>query len=172
MANKQYWLHIGDGQYGPLTAGEVRARAAEPERTYIWTAGMATWQRLDRAAGFWPPEDEDETDNGNTASETVAAETGQSADTAAEAAAAEAAATPRPPKPATNFFWAIFCTLLCCQPLGLAALILSAMTHTEYRLGHYDKAERYSRHCEMLIMVSIALGLVCVPVSLIITLLA
>lgn len=55
------------------------------------------------------------------------------------------------PKPDNNMVWAILCTVLCCLPLGIAAIVSASKVDGYYMSGHYDaavdaaeKAKKYS----------------------------
>lgn len=49
-----------------------------------------------------------------------------------------------PPKPDNNLVWAILCTLLCCLPLGIVAIIKASAVDNLYAQGNYDEACRAS----------------------------
>lgn len=78
---------------------------------------------------------------------------------------------PIPECPPTNLVWAILATVLCCQILGIVAIIYAAQVESKYRLGQYDLARKYSDRAAIWCMVSFAAGLVYVPVALIVALL-
>lgn len=44
-------------------------------------------------------------------------------------------------KPDNNMLWAILCTLFCCLPLGIVAIINAAKVDGLYRSGDYDGAQ-------------------------------
>jgi uncharacterized membrane protein YjgN (DUF898 family) len=47
-----------------------------------------------------------------------------------------------PPKPDNNLVWAIVCTVACCLPLGILAIIESTKVDKLYAQGDYSGAER------------------------------
>ena len=56
-------------------------------------------------------------------------------------------------KPDNNLVWAILCTLFCCLPLGIVAIINSAKVDDLYRSGDYvgaqeaaDKSKKYVQY--------------------------
>ncbi len=57
------------------------------------------------------------------------------------------------PKPDNNMLWAILCTLFCCLPLGIVAIINAAKVDGLYRSGDYsgaqeaaDNAKKYAQY--------------------------
>ena len=83
---------------------------------------------------------------------------------------------PQPPMPQppvapeaeapTNLVWAVIATVMCCQITGIIAIVYGAMTSTANSAGNYEKARHYSDIAQIWVMVSIALGLVYMPVAL------
>lgn len=83
---------------------------------------------------------------------------------------------PQPPMPQppvapeaeapTNLVWAVIVTVMCCQITGIIAIVYGAMTSTANSVGNYEKARHYSDIAQIWVMVSIALGLVYMPVAL------
>lgn len=47
-------------------------------------------------------------------------------------------------KPESNMVWAILCTLFCCLPLGVVAIINAAKVDNLYRQGDYTGAKQAS----------------------------
>ena len=50
-----------------------------------------------------------------------------------------------PPRPESNMVWAILCTVLCCMPLGVVAIIYASGVDSAYNSGNYEEAERKSK---------------------------
>ena len=88
---------------------------------------------------------------------------------------------PQPPMPQppvapeaeapTNLVWAVIVTVMCCQITGIIAIVYGAMTSTANSAGNYEKARHYSDIAQIWVMVSIALGLVYMPVALLMVML-
>ena len=78
---------------------------------------------------------------------------------------------PAPECPPTNLVWAIIATVLCCQILGIVAIIYAAQVESKYRMGQYDLAQKYSDRAAIWCMVSFAAGLVYVPIAIIVAML-
>lgn len=44
--------------------------------------------------------------------------------------------------PDTNLVWAILCTVLCCLPLGIVAILKSTSVEKLWNQGRYDEAKK------------------------------
>lgn len=75
-------------------------------------------------------------------------------------------AVPDEPCPPAYLAWSIIVTILCCQVLGIAAIICSAQTKQAYNRGNMTKARKMSDWAQWLIILSIVLGLLALPVQL------
>ena len=65
-----------------------------------------------------------------------------------------------PPKPKTYLVAAILVTLLCCLPVGIAAIIYSTQVDSKYARGDYAGAAAASKRASVLSWVSFGVGLV------------
>lgn len=70
------------------------------------------------------------------------------------------------PCPPAYLVWSIIVTLLCCMPLGVAAIIFSAQVKQAYNRGNLAKAEKMSEWAQWMIILSIVLGLITMPLQL------
>lgn len=70
------------------------------------------------------------------------------------------------PCPPAYLAWSIIVTLLCCQLLGIAAIICSAQTKQAYNQGNLEKAKKMSDWAQWLIILSIVFGLLALPIQL------
>lgn len=75
-------------------------------------------------------------------------------------------AQPSEPCPPAYLPWSIIVTILCCQPLGIAAIICSALTKQAYNRGNMQKATKMSDAAQWLIILSIVFGLIALPLQL------
>ena len=50
-----------------------------------------------------------------------------------------------PPRPDSNMVWAILCTVLCCLPLGIVAIVQASGVDSAYNAGNYAEAERKAK---------------------------
>lgn len=84
--------------------------------------------------------------------------------------AAAGAEGERPAMPPTFLLWSVLCTICCCFPPGIAAIIFSMMVSSRYHNGDYEGAARASRMAEIWIIVSFVLGVLSaslyIPLSL------
>lgn len=67
------------------------------------------------------------------------------------------------PCPPAYLAWSIIVTLLCCQLLGIVAIICSAQTKQAYNRGDVEKAKKMSDWAQWLIILSIVFGLLSLP---------
>lgn len=67
------------------------------------------------------------------------------------------------PCPPAYLAWSIIVTLLCCQLLGIVAIICSAQTKQAYNRGNIEKAKKMSDWAQWLIILSIVFGLLSLP---------
>ncbi|MDE6137547.1 MAG: CD225/dispanin family protein, partial [Muribaculaceae bacterium] len=72
-----------------------------------------------------------------------------------------------PPRPSAFLAWSIILTLCCCTPFSLAAVVTGALTTQRYNRGDYEGAQRMSGITEWLVIISITLGIVGLPISMI-----
>ncbi len=48
------------------------------------------------------------------------------------------------PRPDSNLVWAILCTIFCCLPLGIVAIVYAAKVDSLYNSGAYEEAQQAS----------------------------
>ncbi|MBQ1222438.1 MAG: CD225/dispanin family protein [Alistipes sp.] len=58
-------------------------------------------------------------------------------------------------RPKNYLVWSILATLLCCLPLGIAAIIYSVRVDSEWSAGHHEEAVRASGLAKKLVLVSV-----------------
>lgn len=51
--------------------------------------------------------------------------------------------------PDTNLVWAILCTVLCCVPLGIVAIVKSTSVEKLWNQGRYDEARKAANDAKM-----------------------
>lgn len=160
----EYWVIINDSQQGPLSLDEVMALGITPE-TPVWYSGLESW-----TVAADVPE--------------IAAVLSGSADCVEippipeippVPVVEEAAVQPVgqiqpagdiPPCPATYLVWAILCTIFCCLPLGIPAIIYATQVSACYRKGDYDGARDRSEKAALWVIVSFVVGLVSMPLQI------
>ena len=171
MATK-YWVNIDGIQSGPISRDELADMDFNPEVTYVWHQELDDWHRIDQLSEF---------------ADIVAGKSVQQSVTPPPIPSEPEmpivppmpsepeipVVPPVPPVPApseaeapTNLVWAVIVTVMCCQITGIIAIVYGAMTSTANSAGNYEKARHYSDIAQIWVMVSIALGLVYMPVAL------
>lgn len=80
-----------------------------------------------------------------------------------QAAQAPVNAEPCPP---AYLAWSIVVTILCCQILGVAAIVCSCLVKSNYNRGNLVKANKLSNATQWLIILSIVLGLMMMPLQI------
>ena len=159
MATK-YWVNIDGIQSGPISRDELADMDFNPEVTYVWHQELDDWHRIDQLSEF---------------ADIVAGKSVQQSVTPPPIPSEPEmpVVPPVPPMPApseaeapTNLVWAVIVTVMCCQITGIIAIVYGAMTSTANSAGNYEKARHYSDIAQIWVMVSIALGLVYMPVAL------
>ena len=50
----------------------------------------------------------------------------------------------QPPMPENNLVWAVLCTVLCCMPLGIVAIVYSTKVDSAYAEGRQEDAKDYA----------------------------
>lgn len=68
--------------------------------------------------------------------------------------------TPRPPKPDNNMAIAILCTICCCLPLGIVAVIKASNVNSLYVMGQYEAAELAAVEAKKWSIIGIVIGFV------------
>ena len=69
----------------------------------------------------------------------------------------------QPPCPPTYLIWSIFITCCCCQPGGIAGIIMAIVARNRYNNGDYRGARRMSEYIQWVLIISIVLGLMSIP---------
>ncbi len=159
------WIYLNGVQQGPYTLDEIAAMNIQAS-TPVWYEGLPQWLPASEA----PATASLFSDSGDQYVEVCVAETRleeEQSDSAAnrQTVRQQEAEDMRPPCPPTYMGWSIFATLCCCTPGGIVAIIYTALTTSNYNQGNYDKAAKMSEYAQWAIMISIALGIVLMPLS-------
>lgn len=185
----EYWTIIDDRHAGPYTADELIGMGIKPDSP-VWTSGLPDWveaseiEELRIAIGLRdqaPATEPVAPPRAAAAPEPAPAPAPEPTPAAAPAPAQEWQPQPAPhprwewqqpqavpdePCPPAYLAWSIIVTILCCQVLGIAAIICSAQTKQAYNRGNMAKARKMSDWAQWLIILSIVLGLLALPVQL------
>jgi len=158
------WIHVNGVQQGPYSKEQIEAMHL-PAATPVWYEGLAQWMPACQA-----PELADLFGDASGAAVGNISDNGAGSVTSYSAAPASAAAVVAadvPPRPAAFLAWSIILTLCCCTPFSLAAVVCGAVTNMRYSRGDYEGARRMSRVTEWLVIISITLGIVGLPLSMV-----
>lgn len=160
-------------QQGPYSKEQVAAMRL-PAATPVWYEGLAQWVPACQAPeladlyGGAPAEEATPQEGEETIVATEVVEEPQPdyarACGTTRTYAAEAADMPKCPP--TFLAWSIILTLCCCTPFSIAAIVCGALTNSRYNSGNYDGARRMSHATEWLVIISITLGIVGLPLSM------
>ncbi len=189
MATK-YWVNIDGIQSGPISRDELADMDFNPEVTYVWHQELDDWHRIDQLSEFadivagksvqqsvTPPPIPSEPEEPivppvpPVPSEPEMPVVPPVLPVPSEPEVFIVPSVPPVPAPSeaeapTNLVWAVIVTVMCCQVTGIIAIVYGAMTSTANSAGNYEKARHYSDIAQIWVMVSIALGLVYMPVAL------
>lgn len=70
-------------------------------------------------------------------------------------------------KPDNNLVWAILCTVLCCMPLGIVAIIKATSVDTLWTAGKYDEAEKAAQDARKWAIIGAVSGFVAITIYII-----
>lgn len=185
----EYWTIIDDRHAGPYSADELIGMGIKPDSP-VWTSGLPDWveaseieelkiamEMRDRQAQapvaapeepaiapepipepvqeYPPRQPEPQPMSGNPCPQEAPRWEWQ-----------QEATVPDEPCPPAYLAWSIIVTILCCQVLGIAAIICSAQTKQAYGRGNLAKAKKMSEWAQWLIILSIVFGLMGLPLQL------
>lgn len=191
MTGMQYWINQDGVQAGPVSREELEKMNIGPA-TYVWRSGLADWVKIvdvpeladlitSRVAELPTPPELPAGGGDCATAEQEPQGVYEGNAVPSEDVRDEAAAEPVqtvwqqqvrsedvPECPPTNLAWAVVSIVLCCVPVGIAALVLSLKVTSCYRAGDYAKAKRMSEWSAWLCILSIIMGLVWSPISVLI----
>lgn len=187
----EYWTIIDDRHAGPYSADELIGMGIKPDSP-VWTSGLPDWveaseieelriamEMRDRQAQapvaapeepaiapepipepvqeyqYPPRQPEPQPKGGNPCPQEAPRWEWQ-----------QEATVPDEPCPPAYLAWSIIVTILCCQVIGIAAIICSAQTKQAYGRGNLAKAKKMSEWAQWLIILSIVFGLMGLPLQL------
>lgn len=185
----EYWTIIDDRHAGPYSADELIGMGIKPDSP-VWTSGLPDWveaseieelriamEMRDRQAQapvaapeepaiapepipepvqeYPPRQPEPQPMSGNPCPQEAPRWEWQ-----------QEATVPDEPCPPAYLVWSIIVTILCCQVIGIAAIICSAQTKQAYGRGNLAKAKKMSEWAQWLIILSIVFGLMGLPLQL------
>lgn len=183
-----YWVIIDRHKFGPLTLDETRRMPLTAD-TYVWHRGLPTWVRAGEVAEladlFNRPEqpvvEETTVTTVDSDGDIVEKET----EVTVEMPVSRPAPPPpppmapamhprpesRPPQPPSYLGWCIASIILCCLIPGIIATIYASKVSPLYNSGDYDGARRASERAELWLIITITVGIVWAPFSMVISML-
>lgn len=177
-----YWIAIDRQKIGPLTLEDVRLRRISPD-TLVWHQGLPTWRRAaelpelaDTLSTAPLPEPETAEWSNDEVEESVERPVTPPPYRPMTQSYVRVEPVPAkqpeeiPEKPATYTGWNIAATLLCCLLTGIIGLVYSSKVTARYNMGDYAGAKKASETAEMMLIVSIVVGLVMLPFQIIFSL--
>ena len=191
----KYWANINGVQYGPVEKEELLGLGLTKD-SFVWREGIEDWvmvRNFNELTDLFPEQEQPEV----KPAEEIFANEQPEQDSPEE----EKQSTPVPPQipqqpftpiqptftqpqaprqpekpqepcPPTNMVWAILTTLLCCQVLGIIAIIYAAQVSSRYYAGDIECAKKYSERAAMWSIASIVVGLLYLPFAIIFQLLS
>lgn len=166
----EYWAIINENQEGPFSLDELMSLDITAD-TPVWCAGMEAWAW----AADIPEIAERLTSTGTVKIPPIPdtpfiPEIPVSGTLQEEPAQVETARnTPGIPAgkcPPTYLVWAILCTIFCCMPLGIPAIIYASQVTSCYRNGDYDGAHERSEKAALWVIISFVVGLTTLPLQI------
>ena len=68
-------------------------------------------------------------------------------------------------KPENYLVWSILATLMCCLPLGIAAIIYSTKVDSAWNAGRYEEAVKASEQTKQFLLFSVIGGVIIFAIS-------
>ncbi len=159
---KKYFTTDGNKNFGPFTLEELKDQLLTPD-TKVWYNGLGDWtpasqiEELKPILDMMPPMPPSST----TGTEETAMPHESVPPTPEQPEQSQPEQDrPVPPMPDTWLVWSILATIFCCQLIGIVGIVYAAQVESEYRQGHYEKAQEYSNNARIWTLVALALGLV------------
>lgn len=162
-----YWVILDNEKIGPLTVDELRNLNLTPD-TPIWRAGLDDWRHagdLEEIAFLFAPEEpriHPQFFNVPPIPQQRPSFFG-----------AVPGAPVQPdddrltkPMPSSYLVWSIICTVLCCIPFGIVAIYYSSQVSSRFDSGDYAGAEKASERAQLWIIISIVVGLISAPFTI------
>lgn len=172
----KYWIMLNGVQLGPLDDAQTRALPLTPD-TPVWCEGFADWTPASRveslsdlfggrpyARGYqqgWQQGDRQGWQQGVNQGYNQGMNQGyQQGYSQGWQQGGGGGGDVLPPEPPTYLALSILCTLLCCLPFGIVAIIMSAGVSSAYNRGDYQTAKRKSDAARNWIIASAVCGVI------------
>jgi hypothetical protein len=156
----KYYIVINGEQKGPFSIDELRSQGITPE-TLVWKEGYAGWVKagsVPELSGIFttpPPHD------GTGAYQAYQSTSGMGQNANGYSQPYSTGGQPMGEMPKTWLVESIIATVLCCLPLGIAALVNAADVESTYRVGRYNDAVRKSQNAKNWLIWSVVAHVMC-----------
>ena len=142
----QWFIVINGAQAGPFTEAQLQSMVATGQltpQTLVWKPGDRDWMPAHTLP--WLFAGQSSPAQGNIY--------------APPAAGGYSPAMHNRPMPSNNLVWSILCTVLCCIPFGIVAIVYSCKVEGLYLRGDYNGAVSAANTARTWCLVSVGLGL-------------
>jgi len=166
------WIMLNGERRGPYTPDSLPISEMSP-LTPVWYDGLTGWMAAGEAPltqqyfGGPSPEAEPQPQPAQQPPTPTAEalQVSESRTTAPEPARMQQPAEKCPP---TFLVWSILLTICCCNPVGIIPILLGASVTSNYRNNNIEAASRTSYITEWWIAITLVLGLIMLPFSILI----
>ena len=126
-----FYLDANQQQQGPVEASRLTSLGVTGD-TYVWCEGMTNWTAAKQVPELAPFFSASPMGGMSPVSGGYQQPFGNSGNM-------------NRPCPETNLVWAILCTVLCCLPLGIVAILKANKVESYYNMGNYEAALQASQ---------------------------
>lgn len=148
-----FYLDANQQQHGPVEASRLTSLGVTGD-TYVWCEGMSNWtaaKQVPELAPFFSMPPMGNMPGGPGGFQQPYGNPGNM----------------NRPCPETNLVWAILCTVVCCMPFGVVAILKASKVEAYYYMGNYEAALQASQDARKWSLIGIAAPLVFGVLSLI-----
>lgn len=141
-----FYLDANQQQQGPVDASQLTSCGVTGD-TYVWCEGMSNWtvaKQVPELAPFFSMPPRGNMPGGPGSFQQPYGNPGNM----------------NRPCPETNLVWAILCTVLCCLPLGIVAILKANKVETYYNMGNYEAALQASQDARKWSLIGAGVSLV------------
>lgn len=168
----EYWIAKNKERKGPFSPEALKGADITPD-TLVWRDGLATWTKAEELEELaWLFNDELPPPVSTPAPEPPRYSYVAPIGTCQTTFGSSAPRPTLPPQPPTYIGWSVAALILCCMIPAIVALIMGSKVSSRYCCGDYDGAQRASESAEIWLIISIVAGLVWLPFSLVLQLMA
>ena len=141
-----FYLDANQQQQGPVSASQLTSLGVTGD-TYVWCEGMSNWNTAKQVPELAPYFSMPPMGNVHPTPGGYQSPYGNPGNM-------------NRPCPETNLIWAILCTVLCCMPLGIVAILKANKVESYYNSGNYEAALQASQEARKWSMIGAGVSLV------------